>query len=53
MKKLTSIIITISLLISQVQAILLPEEREIFTQIQKENQCQNVQEKDIPTILIP
>lgn len=51
MKKLLSITIIIFLLTNQTLALLLPEERAILTLW--DNTCENVQEKDIPTILIP
>lgn len=53
MKKFLSTIIIISLLLSKIEALTSIEERNILTQIDKENICDNVQEKDIPTILIP
>lgn len=50
MKKLISILLIISLLLWKVQALMNELERWVFIEW---NICHNIQEKDIPTILIP
>lgn len=53
MIKILSIFLLISIMINQAQAIMSSKERNVLTNIDKNPVCQNILEKDIPTIFIP
>ncbi|NDK09114.1 hypothetical protein EOM39_07815 [Candidatus Gracilibacteria bacterium] len=53
MRKLILVLLFISLLINQAHSIMSSKESNILSNIDKNPVCENIQEKDIPTILIP